>query len=58
MALYEEWVRIGSDRQQGKPIESMVLTRFFTRLCERCKLDGYTHIRGKNMGGITEIVEK
>ena len=80
----------------GKPIEPMVLTRFFTRLCERCNveatlhdlrhtyatnlaiagvhparaqyllghakaqmtLDGYTHIRGENMEGIAEIVEK
>lgn len=80
----------------GKPIEPMVLTRFFTRLCERCKveatlhdlrhtyatnlaiagvhparaqyllghskaqmtLDCYTHIRGGDMDGIAEIVEK
>lgn len=80
----------------GKPIEPIVLTRYFARLCERCKieatlhclrhtyasnlaeanvhpsraqyllghatakmtLDGYTHIRGDNMDGISEVVEK
>ena len=82
--------------EDGKPIEPMVLTRYFTRLCERCKveatlhdlrhtyatnlaiagvhparaqyllghskaqmtLDCYTHIRGGDMDGIAEIVEK
>lgn len=81
---------------KGKPIEPMVLTRYFTRLCKRCKIKAtlhdlrhtyatnlalanvhpsraqyllghstpqmtlqvYTHIKGDNMEGIAEIVEK
>lgn len=80
----------------GKPIEPLVLTRYFTRLCDRCKIKAtlhdlrhtyatnlalanvhparsqyllghstpqmtlkvYTHIKGDNMAGIAEIVEK
>ncbi len=82
--------------EDGKPIELMVLTRYFSRLCKRCKvaatlhdlrhtyatnlaiagvhparaqyllghskaqmtLNCYTHIRGGDMTGIAEIVEK
>ncbi|MHC1759840.1 MAG: tyrosine-type recombinase/integrase [Negativicutes bacterium] len=82
--------------EDGKPIEPMGLTRYFSRLCKRCKvaatphdlrhtyatnlaiagvhparaqyllghskaqmtLDCYTHIRGGDMTGIAEIVEK
>ena len=27
----------------GRPIEPMVLTRFFSRLCKRCKIDATFH---------------